>query len=400
MATEILLPFIGESIEEAKIVTWFKETGDEVKRGEELAEIETDKATMPLECPENGVLLVVLEGEGSTVRPGQTLAVIGSPGEKWEKEHVPEIPPADAESLSPAPEKTKKARDEKTPDERGRQISPNARRLAEKLGIDIDKVQPKTPGARITGGDVERYDDSIRGKEAPEIPFHRVKLNSVQKIIAKRMMESAQSIPQFSVSVEADATQLSTVHKGLNSSLKGTGGRVSLTAILTYLTGRALRMHPALNAKYDEDSIIVYDTLNIGVATAALGGLRVPVIHGTQNLSLMDIAYRLEGLTGKAKEGRLTNEDLSDGTFTISNLGMFGISRFIPLVNPPQASILSMGTLRPAFLPDEEGKPRFVQLLDLTISADHRALDGVAVAKFLGTLKTEIEQFSLKEKKE
>jgi pyruvate dehydrogenase E2 component (dihydrolipoamide acetyltransferase) len=390
MATEIILPFMGEAITEATLASWLKQVGHEVKRGEVLAEVETDKAVMPLECPVNGVLLAVLVEKGSKATRGQLLAVVGQPGEKWqgrqevEAERVPpEIKrPVDSEALGQI-EATER-----------RRVSPSARRMAQQLGVNIDEVQPEVPGARVITEDVERYAATIKAREqmAPARPSHRVTLSSVRKIVAERMTESARSIPQFSITTEANASRMLAVQQELSRQVEQAGVHVSLTALLVYLTARALARHPLLNAQFDGDGIIVYDTLNIAVAVATPSGLTAPVLHGAENLSVLDIARRLTKVSAAARDGRLSLADVVDATFTISNLGMFGVTQFIPLVNPPQAAILGVGTARPAILPSAEEKIRQVQLMSLTVSADHRVLDGEEVARFLATLGNEIKK--------
>jgi pyruvate dehydrogenase E2 component (dihydrolipoamide acetyltransferase) len=388
---------LGESTTEATLTQWLNVVGDEVKRGDVLAEVETDKAIMPLECPANGVLLALLVDEGATVAPGELLAVVGQPTEKWEgrKETEPKTILRETRSLadSQAPDHP----NHKQAPER-RRVSPGARRLAQRLGIDIDVVQPEVPGARVTTGDVERYAASAKAGEPGEqegaagIPSHRVTLSRVRKVVADRMAESARTIPQFSVTVEADAVHMLALQEELTRQSEQSGVKVSLTALLVNRTARALAHHPLMNARFDGEDIVVFDTVNIAVATATLEGLMVPVIHGVEGLSVLDIARRLTRISAAARQGKLSPADVADATFTISNMGMFGVTQFVPLVNPPQAAILGVGAARPAILPSTEGEPHQVQLMSLTVSADHRVLDGGDVAQFLIKLKGEIER--------
>jgi pyruvate dehydrogenase E2 component (dihydrolipoamide acetyltransferase) len=293
--------------------------------------------------------------------------------------------------------------------------------MARVLGIDLDALSPARPGARITTADVQRRAAAAAGGEggseprpyspaptapasttapaapaqpapaaAPSpsgVPFHRQPLTRVQKLAAARMTASARDIPQFSVSVDAEAGRLLKARQ----ELAGLGLKASLTAMLIYLTARALADHPLLNAQYDQDEVIVYEQVNLGVAVSAPGGLAAPVIHRAGERTLGETAAELESMAQAARDGRLSPDQVSGATFTLSNLGMYGVREFVPLVNPPQAAILGVGAARPAALPTPDWGLRAAQLITLTVSADHRVLDGEAVARFLDTLRQRIE---------
>jgi pyruvate dehydrogenase E2 component (dihydrolipoamide acetyltransferase) len=378
MPTNIIVPHLGESIESARLVEWHKAVGDEVKRGDELADIETDKATMPLEAPKNGVLLALLVEEGTEVHIGELLAVIGKPGEEWspEEEQAPEEQPA-PEQAAPEPEKSvappppaKPVRAERT----SRRVSPLARRRAEELGVDIEAVQA-ADGGRIKVEDVERY-----ALDHPTIPSHQEKLSGLKQIVGNRMLQSAQDVPQFSVSVKADA-----------STLLATRGEHGVTALLVYFVVQALLKHPHVNSEFNGDALTVYDTVNLGVAVATQDGLRVPVLHAAETLSAAELGERIRELAAKARENKLTADEVAGGTFTVSNLGMYGVSQFVPIINPPQAAILGVGEPFAFYTEGANGDMRLTRLMDLTLSADHRVLDGAEVAEFLATLKTLVE---------
>jgi len=391
MAIEITLPPLGESIREATLVKWYKQVGDQVKRGDELADVETDKATMSLECPANGVLLAVLVEEGETVVTRELLAIVGEPGEEWKGPKKPELDrkPKPATVIE-VPYRTLRPEREVTQ----KRVSPSARRLAHELGIDINQVQPSQPGARIVTKDIEKYTEALReeGAAATDIPSHRVKLSNIRKVVAERMIDSAQDIPQFSVTAEVDASQILARLEEINQQLEESGFKVSLTALLTHLVARALVQHPMMNARFDGDGIVVYDTFNIAIAVATSDGLTAPVIHNVENKSIIEIARRLTEVSAAAREGKLTPMDISDGTFTISNLGMSGVSQFVPLVNPPQSAILGVGAALPTIVPSIDGKINKIHLMSLTVSADHRVTDGVDVAQFLATLREEFKK--------
>lgn len=388
MATQVLVPIMGEAIGEAKLVAWLKLVGDAVRRGDELAELETDKASLMIECPSDGVLLEIHVPAGEMVSAGQTLALVGRPDEKV----------ADTRKLSaspgrgPAPEAPAASTDAAPPQDMGRErrrISPAARRMARELDVNPDRLSPSRPGGRITTRDVTRLLESGRAAAgaASQLPQRRVPCNETQRAMAVRMAQSAREIPQFSVSMEADASRLLRVKEELS----GEDASVSVTALLIYQTARALLKHPLLNARFDGDAFILYETVNMGVAVASPQGLVVPVIHGAEKLGIGEIARRLADLAQTGRNARLALAQVSDGTFTLTNLGMYGVSQFVPLVNPPQAAILGIGAAQPAVQPAADGT-RHIQRMTLTVSADHRIVDGAAVALFLSDLRRAIEE--------
>ena len=392
MATEIVLPVLGEAIGEAVLVRWYKRAGEAVRRGEEIAELETDKATLGLECPEDGVLLALMVEEGASVHIGELLAVVGQEGEVYGgREKAVEAGEVDAALSAAAPASPF--------EETEQRISPAARKRAGELGVDIRQVTPSAPGARITSEDVERYAGvkMAEGAWTELPPFHIVELNEVRRITARRMSESVRTIPQFSVSVESDAGSLMRTLEEVRT--KGGEGipRVSLTALWVYLVGQVLPRHPLANARFDGERVLLFETVNLAVAVATPRGLVAPVIHAAERLTLSEAARQLEEAAGRAREGKLTPGDVSGATFTLSNLGMFGVGSFVPLVNPPQSAILGVGMVRTASLGLLEGETRPVQTVTLTLAADHRVMDGADAARFLGDLKSAIEGCSLEQ---
>jgi pyruvate dehydrogenase E2 component (dihydrolipoamide acetyltransferase) len=389
MVTHILLPHLGESIESATLAAWHKRVGDTVQRGDELADIESDKATMPLESPANGVLLAILVGEGARVRIGDLLAVIGREGESWPTEadsaSGAEVPaPAPIPSPAVPPVIPQPATPEPAPHRY--RITPLARRMAKELGVDLAAVHPAR-GDKIAAADVERF--AARQEQTPgATPARRIPLSGLRQIVGRRMTESAQQVPQFSVSMQANAGRM----MALRATLAEAGHKVSVTALLVRLVANVLRDHPLLNAQFDSDMVVVYETCNIGVAVATPDGLRVPVIHGAEHLTLLDISHHVTDLSQKARDGRLSAAEIADGTFTISNLGMFDVAQFVPLVNPPQSAILGVGQVQSMFMPDASGQAALTPLITLTLAADHRVVDGADAAAFLAALKTEIER--------
>ena len=388
MATQIVVPTLGEAITEVTLVNWLINEGDPVRRGDEIASLETDKTNLPLECPTNGVLLSILVHAGENVSPGQVLALVGQPGD--------EVVVAAEPALEQLVEAQRVSVLDETPEsgapaeERGERVSPAARRMARQLGIELSKVPPSAPGARITTEDVERYAhaNGSRAAEPPGLPYRRIEQSRIQKAVAERMVVSAQQIPQFSISIDVDVSRLLEVKQEL--ALQGL--QASITTLLVQLTARVLDLHPLLNARFDGDAVLAYETVNMAVAAATPAGLVAPVIHSAEKLSLVEIARRLEMLTSAARENRLSLGQVSEATFTLSNLGMHGVKQFVPLVNPPQSAILGVGAARNVALPTPGWGIRSAWLMTLTVSADHRVLDGEAAALFMASLKEKIEK--------
>ncbi len=389
MATEVRLPHLGESIDSAVLVVWHKQVGDAIKRGDELADLETDKATLPLEAPKNGILLAILAGEGETVGIGDLLSVIGREGESWSPESESPEKPA---SAIPAVNTTVSipVADEEPPAKI--KISPVARRKARELGIDLASVAP-ADGLKISGADVEAHARQT-ARAGNATGGRRIELSQSKRLTGQRMLESAQNLPQFALTIDADARNLLKFREGAKSA----GDNFSLTALLIRATAITLRDHPLLNASFENDGITVFDAINIGVATAAADGLRVPVIHEADKLSLTALNDKLGELAAKGRENRLSLAEMSGGTFTLSNLGMTGVSHFTPLVNPPQSAILGLGAARSLIIPGTDGGTAIARMMALTVACDHRVLDGMEAAAFLASLKRAVESFASEER--
>ena len=382
MPTEVKLPHLGESIDRALIVAWHKSAGDDIRRGDELADLETDKATLSLEAPKSGVLLAIVVEEGQTAYIGDLLAVIGRAGETWSPSEPPqgEAAAVDSKTETKAPKRAAASR---------YKISPLARRKAKVLGVDLAAIQP-ADGLKVSGDDVEAF-AKARTDRAEKPGRRRIEISPAKRLTGQRMLQSAQSIPQFSLTMDADAGPL----LAARSAAKATGRELSLTAILIQLSAKALLEHGLLNARIEDDGITIFESVHMGVATATGDGLRVPVIRDAETLSLEQINRSLAELTQRARENRLSLADVDGATFTISNLGMTGVTQFTPLVNPPQSSILGVAAPRPHFTPGADGGIALSRLMALTVACDHRVLDGAEAAAFLRDLKAKIESFQL-----
>jgi pyruvate dehydrogenase E2 component (dihydrolipoamide acetyltransferase) len=412
VASEIKLPRLGQGMESGTIVKWLKSEGERVEKGEPLYELDTDKVTQEVEADASGVLLQIAVQEGE-VPVGRTIAVIGEEGEE-----VPtsmnggeEPPPGSAESdvqtveapaQAPAREPERQAvREEPEPAESevspqrdgGRvKASPLARRIARERGIDLSSVAGTGPEGRIVAEDVERVEAGAAPAPAPAaapVPageVERRELTSVRRTIARRLTEAWQ-IPVFQLQTSVDMTRAN----ALVERLREGGTKATVTDVLTKVCADALMRHREVNAQWTDEAVLLFPTANVGIAVAAPQGLVVPVIHGAERLRLAEIAAARADVVGRAREGKLAREDLEDGTFTISNLGMFRVERFTAVLNPPQAAIVAVGATeeKPVAV---DGEVVVRPMLTLTATFDHRAVDGAPAAEFLQTAKELLEE--------
>ncbi len=405
MATEIKLPRLGQGMESGTIVKWLKKEGDAVEKGEPLYELDTDKVTQEVESDAGGVLLKIAIREGE-VPVGQTVAVIGEQGEEIAYE-------ADAPSAKEEPEtegSRAPARDEErargarastrveTPSGDGAtrtdgriKASPLARRIARERGIDLAQLRGTGPEGRIVAEDVERAaaTPAAAPVAAPPGEVELVPLTSIRRTIARRLTEAWQ-IPVFELTIDIDMTRALALRQQLVERA-GDGPKPTLSDLLTKICAVALLRNRAVNAHFSDDGIKRFPTADIGIAVAAPQGLVVPVIRLAESRSILEIAAARADVVGRARENKLTREDLEDGTFTISNLGMFGVQQFIAVLNPPQAAILAVGSVeeRPVA---RDGELVARPLMTVTLTCDHRAVDGADGARFLEDVKAFLEE--------
>jgi pyruvate dehydrogenase E2 component (dihydrolipoamide acetyltransferase) len=390
MATEVILPRLGQGMESGTIVRWLKSEGEEVQKGEPLFELDTDKVTQEVEAEAAGVLLKIAVAEGE-VPVGQTVAFIGSEGED-----VPDAPAKAPEQEEKQPEpKSEPAAVSAGPPatSNGRlKASPLARRLARERGIDLGSVRGTGPEGRIVAEDVERAEaggPSVPAAAAP-VPtgeVERVRLSNVRKTIARRLT-AAWQIPVFQLQASADMTRVNALVARLRE--RDPDVRITVTDVLTKVSAQALMRHREVNAEFTDDAVLLHPSANVGLAVAAPQGLVVPVIHSAERLSLVEIAGVRADLVGRARENKLRAEDLEGGTFTISNLGMYAVESFTAVLNPPQAAIVAVGATEERVVP-VDGGTAVRPLVTLTCTFDHRAVDGAPAAAFLQTLKESLE---------
>jgi pyruvate dehydrogenase E2 component (dihydrolipoamide acetyltransferase) len=393
VATEVILPRLGQGMESGTIVRWLKAEGEPVAKGEPLFELDTDKVTQEVEAEAAGVLLKIAVPEGE-VPVGQTVAFIGAEGED-----VPEIAAAAPEEAAPprpqSTEVTVEVREEAAVASGNGRIkaSPLARRMARERGIELAGVRGTGPDGRIVAEDIERAEAG--GPTAPaaapaRLPageVERVPLSNVRRTIARRLTEAWQ-IPVFQLQASADMTRVNALVARLRE--RDPDVRITVTDVLTKVCAQALMRHREVNAEFTEDAILLHPSANVGLAVAAQQGLVVPVIPGAERLSLTEIAGVRADLVGRARENKLRAEDLEGGTFTISNLGMYAVESFTAVLNPPQAAIVAVGATEDRVVP-VGGETAVRPMVTLTCTFDHRAVDGAPAAAFLQTLKESLE---------
>jgi pyruvate dehydrogenase E2 component (dihydrolipoamide acetyltransferase) len=427
MPVPVIMPKFEMAQESGKVLRWLKQEGEAVTKGEAILEVETDKVAMEVEAPASGTLVGIRVGPGAVVPIGQPIAYILLPGEVWEGAPgaSPAASPAGAPRATPVAERiaqahgvdlsavpgtgpggrVTKADVEAFLAQRAAEgkvkAAPAARRLARELGMDLQQVKGTGPGGRIQSEDVRRAAEALRAGvspealEAPARPAirRRVPLAGMRRIIAERMSRSVREAPQFTVSIDVEMGRAMAIVEDLAAWTEREGGpRVTLTALLVKACAWALRRHPALNATLEGEEILEWEDVNIGVAVAVPEGLVVPVIPEADRRGVWEIARMLEEKVGRAREGRLRPEDVQGGTFTLSNLGMYGIDRFTAILNPPQAGILAVGRVAKRPVVGEGDELVVRPVATLTLTADHRVIDGAQAAQFMDDLRWVLER--------
>ncbi|HUZ15492.1 MAG TPA: dihydrolipoamide acetyltransferase family protein [Gaiellaceae bacterium] len=402
MATEVILPRLGQGMETGTIVRWLKSEGDAVAKGEPLFELDTDKVTQEVEAEASGVLLKIAVAEGE-VPVGKTVAFIGSEGESVpEAENASDAnaaqeTPSDnlSQALSEQPAVAEPVL-EPLPSGNGRiKASPLARRLARELNVDLASLHGTGPDGRIVADDVESAQSgtpkltSDKLSQAPSVSgeLERVPLTNIRKTIARRLTEAWQ-IPVFQLQASADMTRANALVARLRE--RDPDVRITVTDVLAKVSAQALMRHREVNAEFTEDAILLHPSANVGIAVAAPQGLVVPVIRGAERLSLAEIAAVRADIVGRARDNKLRAGDLDGGTFTISNLGMYAVESFTAVLNPPQAAIVAVGATEDRVVP-VDGELAVRPMLTLTATFDHRAVDGAPAAAFLQTLAESLE---------
>ena len=398
MATELKVPTLGMDMEEATIVRWLVEEGAEVRKGDPILEIDTDKTSFEIEAPTDGAIRAIRGEEGETLPVGATLAYVTAPGEE-----IPEGPPpaeaAQAEPTEAEPAAQKGARSERpqsepapaaADSENGRKVraSPAARRAAAQMGVSIEDVQGSGPYGRVYLSDVLDMEAEAPAEEPAQTPAagpapidaaRREPLSRIRRLGAERTARSFSEVPHFYLTRDLEADRLVELVERLRGRMDPAP---SLTELLVLAVSRTLKDHPRLNGRYADGDLEVHDDVNVRVAVATEEGLVVPVVLEADTLPLRELVPRVKDLVRRARDHKLAPEELSGGTFTISNLGMMGIDSFDAIINTPEAAILALGRVRtvPEWS-DGEWVPR--RVMSATLSVDHRVADGADGARFL-----------------
>ena len=418
MSNQVTLPRLGQGMESGTIVRWLKQEGEPVEKGEPLYELDTEKVTQEVEADASGVLLKILAGEGAEIEVGKAIAVIGDEGEEVPQDEAEdptevaeEEPQEEGEPAPKREEEREEAREvapegPSEPEQAGAQdgvarqdggrikASPLARRIARERGIELSGLTGTGPEGRIVAEDVERagaVSGAAAGPPSAEPgQVEVVKLNQMRKTIARRMSDAWQA-PAFQIAMAADMSAAVRLRERLLERAGEDGVRPTYSDILTKVVALALMRHRAMNAHFAGEEVRLFPTANIGIAVAVPNGLVVPVIQGCERLSIPDIATARAEVVERTRAGKLASADLEGGTFTISNLGMYGVDRFTAVLNPPQAGILAVGAIEEqAVVVDGELEIR--PRMDMTLTCDHRSVDGATASEFLATVKSFLEE--------
>jgi pyruvate dehydrogenase E2 component (dihydrolipoamide acetyltransferase) len=445
---EIQMPKLSDTMTEGTLVAWKKSKGDRVSAGEVLAEIETDKATMEWESPEDGTLTEIYVEDGGKVNVGDRIAFIGGQGEEAPKEEEKEKPEEEKkekpkaeekeeEKAKPKREEAKKEpeKKEETPKEKAEKkeekeeaapkeekkpvekrvptiqkteearvkASPVARRVAAELGVDLSSVKGTGPEGRVTETDVRAAAKSKPAAPKPSVPAAikagesaRIQLSGMRKIIAQRLVESLGPVPHFYLTIDVDAGPLMEAREELKSAGESADtARITVNDFVLKAAVQAAVKVPRVNASFDGDAIVQYADVDLGIAVAIEDGLLTPVIRGAQNKSLREISEQAKDLAHRARNKRMKPEEFQGGTFTVSNLGGMGIDNFSAVINPPQGFILAVGRITKAPVIDDCDQIVVGHRMSLTMSCDHRVIDGALGAEYLKELRHLLENPAL-----
>jgi pyruvate dehydrogenase E2 component (dihydrolipoamide acetyltransferase) len=418
VAEEVVMPRLSDSMEEGTVLRWIKSEGDEVAVGDELVEIETDKANMVYESDAAGTLIEIVAGEGETLPIGEVIARVGEPSEadgtgkkKGKKDKKKEAAgnggePADAgapaataaaPAEAPAPARAEIGGDGRV------KASPIAKRIAEEKGLDLRQLQGSGPGGRIVKADVEKAEAAPAtapaapaAEQAPDVQtakgeVSQQELTKLQQTVARRMAESKATAPHFYLEVEIDMTRAVEARARIKAGTPEGEPVPSFNDMVVKACAIALREHPRANGAYRDGRLELYSRVNVGVAVAAQDALTVPTVFDADRKGLREIARTSRELAAKVRDATITPPELSGGTFTVSNLGMFGIDSFSAVINPPQAGILAVGAIseRPVV---RDGEITTAQLMSATLACDHRILYGADGAQFLARIRDLLEE--------
>ena len=409
----VQMPQLSDTMTEGTLIRWLVNVGDKVDVGDPLAEVETDKATMEMVAFDEGTIGAIYMDEGTKSPVGETLAVIIEEGED-----VPDKPAlSDQSSSSDDDSESKESNDAEEPElietetnessstdnSDGKRIkaSPLAKKIAKSKGVDLSKIKGSGPGGRIVKKDIETA-GSISTQPAPSTPAakpkqklteedQRIALSGMRSIIAQRLLESKTQIPHFYLNVEINAQPLMDLRKQANSAAGEHDNKFTVNDFILKAVANAAASVPQVNASFDVDSIVQFGSVNLSVAIAVDDGLVTPVISGANKKSLLEISLAVKDLAERARSKKLSPDEFSGGTITVSNLGAYGVDNFDAIINPPQAAILSIGSIKNTPVVSDEGNIVPGLIMKVGMSCDHRVIDGAVGAEYLAELKKRIE---------
>lgn len=398
----IIMPKMGDAMEEGTLVRWLKQEGDVVKEGEPIAEIATDKATIEIEAPGSGILKGIRVAEGAVVPINTPLAYIVAEGESVPGDQAAPAPPPAAAKEAPAPATSPAAVSQPVSTDGDRvKASPLARKIAREHGIDLRLIQGTGPQGRIVERDVLAYLEAQKAvptpppapaptpAPAPAVAGRAEPLSRLRQITAQRTTEAKQTIPHFYLTMEIDMEEALALRAKLNQADESL--KVSVNDMVVKACAVALEKFPMVNASFQNNQLVYPDGIHVGIAIAVDEGLLVGVVRHCEQKSLRRIAQEAQALVQKAREGKLMPDEMTGNTFTVSNLGMFGIDEFSAIINPPASAILAVGAVKKVPVVADDGSIVARSRMRVTLSCDHRVFDGATGARFLQELKRVLE---------
>lgn len=403
MAVGVVMPKLGMAMKEGTVSVWNKEVGDSVGKGEPIASVNSEKIEIDVESPAEGTVLKITVPEGEGVPPGTVICYIGNPDEEITAKQAVQEQKSDVENESPENEKTEPILPTKMAGTRLK-ISPVARKMAEAGNLDIEKIQGTGPGGRITKEDVQEALKNTRTLQAEQMKENdrtplkpleetqKVAVSGIRKVIAARMYDSLQKSAQLTINMKVDVTNLIALQKQTAETVQNRyDNKLTVTDFIARAVVLSLQQHQQMNSAFIEDKIHLFKHVHLGMAVALERGLVVPVILNADKCKLIDLSRTIKALAHKARQGQLSHEEMQGSTFSISNLGAYGVEHFTPVLNPPETGILGVGAVydTPVYMGEKLERR---SILPLSLTFDHRVIDGAPAAAFLQTVQQFLEE--------
>ena len=423
MPIDVLMPQLSPTMTEGRLANWLKNEGDAVSAGDVIAEVETDKATMEVEATEDGIIHAIMGKPGEDIQVGVAIAVLKAEGETVAKDYKP------TSQVAAVEEETEESTDTDAPKKKssGKSVSadavaglapvpagpvvnaaapaqkasaakgkghvnasPLARRIAEEKGVDLSQLKGTGPNGRVTAEDIEVQPNLGGGRTITRRKDEVKKLNPMRKSIAQRLTGSKQYVPHFYLTADVEMDALMDVRQQLNT--HGAGQfKLSVNDFILKACAMGLAKHPAANAAWNEDSVVTFGNVDISVAVSIEGGLITPIVFNADQKGIVQISREMKDLAAQARSGELKPEQYEGGSFSLSNLGMYGVKQFNAIINPPQAAILACGAAKKQVVVQADGSTKVASVMTMTMSVDHRVIDGALGAELLGSVQSFLE---------